>query len=123
MLNSRIYTRYFPVLNGVTQFNEEEKRILCRWAKVFPIDVFELECRNYHKGITHFQSFDMSRYDEKLMVDMINQNRFDDKYLAMLNIIIYRHKYNELLSRILWPVLTKEKAINFIAKCLRKKDE
>ena len=54
---------------------------------------------------------EFGKFDMGIMLDMISHNRFDDKYLSLLNIILYRHKYNAFLSIWIFPVLTKEKAL------------
>jgi len=110
MLNSKIYSKYFPVKDTNTQFTEQEKRVLCRWVYIFDTEVRLREQEKGIKGYTHFTSYDMDKFDANVMKDMIIQNSFDEKYLAWLNIIIYRHKYNTFLSYWIFPVFTKEKA-------------
>jgi len=107
MLKSKIYSNHFPVKSYVTSFNEDEKRTLCKWATVFKTEVLAREIEKSNQGYRYYPSYNLDKYDEKIMVDMINQNCFDDRYLLILNIIIYRHKYNAFLSIWLFPILSK----------------
>lgn len=113
MLNNKIYSKYFPVKSHVTQFDEEEKKTLCTWASTFKTEVRVREIEKSKSGRVYIYSYDMSKYDEKTMRDMIRQNCFDDENLAMLNIILYRHKYNAFLSLWFFPMLTKSKIVEF----------
>ena len=123
MLKSKLYSKYFPIREQHTQFDEEEKKTLSKWVCRFKreVQVRELQkTKEYSSmGISHlvrFPSYDIDKYDEKIMVDMIQQNRFDDEYLAMLNLIIYRHKYNAFLSIFFFPMVTKENALSIFGE-------
>ena len=109
MLKSKIYSNYFPVKSNVTKFNEEEKQTLCKWVSAFRTEVLERETNKSRRGYCRFLTYDMDRFDEDSLKSMINDNCFTEKGLAMLNSVIYRHKYNSVLSLFCFPMLTRSK--------------
>ena len=54
-------------------------------------------------GILHLIPNDMLK-----VMRMIDENRIDDAYLIFLNAVIYRHKYNWLISIYYFPILTEK---------------
>ena len=118
ILYSDIYKKYFPLKIRYTEFTEREKRVLCRWAKNFESDI---HCREIQeaKNIArcgledcYIRTYDMSVYSADTIIDMITKNQFDEQWLHIINLIIYGHKYNFLLSCLPWfffPMLTKER--------------
>lgn len=102
MLKSKMYTKYFPVKNHNTKFNDEEKKLLCRWARIIQIEANS----RLQEGK---KAYNLGRYNRQIMVQMIENNIFDDYYLACLNMLLYRHKYNAFLSIWTYPVLVDNK--------------
>jgi len=114
MLYSKIYKRHFPVLSKYTEFTEEEKKTLRKWVNTFEIDC-EARRESYrHSGILYYQDFNLDLFEPKKINEMIDKNQFDDLNLAILNIIIYRHKYNAFLSIWCFPLLTNDVARRYI---------
>lgn len=122
MLHSKLYSKYFPVMEKETCFKEEEKKVLQKWASSFKSEVIAREIAWYRRGPCYLSTYDVSKYDKKVMVEMINQNCFDDYYLAVLNAIIYRHKYNAVLSIWIFPVLTKERMLEVFGDTIKSLD-
>lgn len=116
MIKSKLYSKYFPIQDNHTQFNEEDKKILGKWASVFKTEVLARECQINKHGFIYFSSYNLDKYDERKMQGMIQQNCFDDYYLCVLNAIIYRHKYNAFLSIFFFPIITKENALSIFEK-------
>ncbi len=112
MLNSKLYKKYFPLKVGNTNFSNDEKKILSRWISSFREEVRIRELSKIERGLKYI-TYNLEGFEEKVMIDMLNKNKFNDMYLAILNIIIYRHKYNAILSCYVFPIL----------KCKKKKEE
>ena len=115
MLKSKIYSEYFPVKNNHTQFTEEDKQTLSKWVREFRTEVLARELEKW-KQYMNCYTYRLDDFDENTMINMIAQNQFDDYGLAMLNFIIYRHKYNTFLSLFVFPVLTKSKAMSIFGE-------
>lgn len=118
MLKSKMYQKYFPIKDTLTRFTKEEKEILCKWVNSFDL---ELQTENavrrrraVKSGMGYCVFLTMEEYDKEVLLDMINQNCFDKKHLGILNIILYRHKYNAFLSLWLYPVLYKDELQNLL---------
>ena len=116
IIYSEIYKNHFPLKERFTEFTEQEKKSLCHWANIFRTEVYAREIEMGYRGCRLFPTYNLNEYDEKIMVDMINQNCFDDRYLAILNAIIYRHKYNAVLSICFFPMLKP----NLIRYCMER---
>lgn len=114
MFKSEMYKKFFPITETNTQFTEKEKRTLCSWARdISKEDMLKIDSSLY----------EMELYDWETMVDMINQNRFDERYLFYMNAIIYRHKYNAFLSLFIRPVLTEQNITSLVKQTTKELPE
>lgn len=109
VIYSEIYKKYFPLKGMFTEFTEQDKKRLCRWANNFRTEVNVRESEMFYKGRRLFPTYNLNRYNEKIMIDMIMRNCFNEEYLGILNAIIYRHKYNAALSIWLFPMIPYDK--------------
>lgn len=106
MLKSKLYKQHFPILSRYTEFTEKEKNKLCIWAGMFKKEVVYREWRKINSAHkVEFCSYFMKSYNLEKMTEMINKNHFDEENLFWLNAILYRNKYNFVMSLWLFPVL------------------
>lgn len=108
MFKSKIYTNHFPLNYYLTSFSENEKKVLRRWAATFKTEVRVRKMEIKRKQRSTYFSYNVDEYNSDIMISMINNNRFNEVYLIYLNAIIYRHKYNGLISMFIFPVMDKQ---------------
>lgn len=122
MLYSKMYSKYFPVTECHTRFSAEDIKTLCRWVSIFKTEVEAYEWKQREKGYRRIQSYELSNFNEDEMKQMLKKNRFNDLYLKMLNIILYRHKYNVAISFFIFPVLSEKEYTRILSDEIRKKE-
>lgn len=59
MFKSKIYSNYFPIMRKYTQFDENEKKKLCKWASVFRDEVLTREIEKSRKGYGYYSTYDI----------------------------------------------------------------
>lgn len=119
MIKSRIYQHYFPIKDKYFFYSipEKNKLIIMRWIRVFLIEAKYREKNLARKGYRNIRSFDLDKLKhetEPLCNKIKDLKALSESELALLNIILYRHKYNVIISCFAFPMMSEEYVkINF----------
>lgn len=118
MLNSKMYTKYYPVKSSADIVNMDiaDKKKLVKWIKSIIADVnaYNAQSRKRAETAGCKEYWLINFHPDKEYVDevcyKITTEPFSmtDEDIQLVNFVLYRHKYAGIISAYYFPVLTTE---------------
>ena len=117
MLHSKMYKQYYPIKNkwDLKNMNCDEIKTLCRWTEKIEIELkvknMEAKRRSVNSGL-RFHNCLFLHYSKPLLylTDKILNHSIallDEEDIALINVVLYRHKYNAFISQFIFPIPPK----------------
>lgn len=118
MLNSKMYTKYYPVKSSADIVNMDisDKKKFVKWIKSIIADVNAYNAQNRKRAETAGckECWRINFYPDKEYIDSVCQKITIESFsltaedIQLVNLVLYRHKYTGIISAYYFPVLTTE---------------
>lgn len=111
MLYSAIFKKYFPLRNvEYEKIGDNDRNIIIDWLRGFYLDIKRYE---YQKGKTIYKNniwtVDIDRLQLGCVANkLMFKQQINQEELAVINIVIYAHKYNWLIYMFKKSIMTPE---------------
>lgn len=112
MIHSRMYRLYYPLKcrNDLEMMDAKERMLLANWINNFYYEMISFPHKRWKNGfhwcfplLDQLSHTEFENFKEKLA----SQGSFDvremETMLQILNVVLYRHKYNAFLSYFICP--------------------
>lgn len=121
IIKSNIYKKYFPIENTNSFYNMEEKEIsiIAEWIKYIEREIHHWNVGTcvdqYKRGRLFYKKIFLlySKSPEDLSKLLSNKQFWDldTEDLILINDVLYRHKYNSIISMYIFPTKKNESCI------------
>ena len=115
MLNSKMYTKYYPVKSSADIVNMDiaDKKKIVKWIKSIIADVnaYNAQNRKHAETAGCKECWRINFYPDKEYIDRVCQKittepcSLTDEDIRLVNFVLYRHKYAGIISAYYFPVL------------------
>lgn len=112
LMLSREFREHFPIRTRaeLQAMPQDDKKLLSVWVRSFHLEVFARERKKSGHGMMKFYSYRVSEEDcSRIATALMMGWPVEESDLFYVNAVLYRHKYNSLVSIFVFPFLSEEK--------------